>query len=141
MNKPLHQSIVMMGLVMLFGCAVGPDYKRPPVPVPTAFKELKDWKEAQPRDDGIKTEWWKVFNDPPLNSLEEQVSLSNQSLAQAEALYRQARALVQGARANYFPIISASAAASRSWQPSGTNVSGTNPADQYSLSLDGRLGD
>ena len=136
MNKPLHQSIVMMGLVMLFGCAVGPDYKRPPVPVPTAFKELKDWKEAQPRDDGIKTEWWKVFNDPPLNSLEEQVSLSNQSLAQAEALYRQARALVQGARANYFPIISASAAASRSWQPSGTNVSGTNPADQYSLSLD-----
>ena len=126
----------MIGLVMLFGCAVGPDYKRPPVPAPTAFKELKGWKEAQPRDDRIKAEWWNVFNDPLLNSLEEQVSISNQSLAQAEAQYRQARALVQGARANYFPVISASAAASRSWQPSSTNVSGTNPTNQYSLSLD-----
>ncbi|MCG6535086.1 MAG: efflux transporter outer membrane subunit [Syntrophales bacterium LBB04] len=122
---------------MLFGCAaVGPDYKRPPVPVPMAFKELKGWREAQPRDDMIKTEWWKVFNDPLLNSFEEQVSISNQSLAQAEAQYRQARALVQGARANYFPVISASAAASRSWQPSRNSVSGTNPSNQYSLSLD-----
>jgi len=135
MNKPLHRGISMIGLVMLFGCAVGPDYKRPPVPVPVAFKEMKGWKEAQPRDDRIKTEWWKVFNDPLLNSLEEQVSLSNQSLAQAEAQYRQALALVQGARANYFPIISASAAASRSWQSSSNSVSGTNPTDQYSPSL------
>ena len=126
----------MIGLVMLFGCAVGPDYKRPSVTVPVAFKEMKGWKEAQPRDDGIKTEWWRVFNDPLLNSLEEQVSLSNQSLAQAEALYRKARALVQGARANYFPVISASAAASRSWHSGSNSVSGTNPTDQYSLSLD-----
>jgi NodT family efflux transporter outer membrane factor (OMF) lipoprotein len=126
----------MIGLVMLFGCAVGPDYKRPPVPVPMAYKELKGWREAQPRDNVIKADWWNVFNDPLLNSLEAQVSISNQSLAQAEAQYRQARALVQGARANYFPVISASASASRSWQPSSTNVSGTNPANQYSLSLD-----
>lgn len=136
MNKLLHRSIVMIGLVMLFGCAVGPDYKRPPVPVPMAYKELKGWREAQPRDNVIKADWWNVFNDPLLNSLEAQVSISNQSLAQAEAQYRQARALVQGARANYFPVISASASASRSWQPSSTNVSGTNPANQYSLSLD-----
>ena len=136
MNKLLHLSVVMIGLVMLFGCAAGPDYKRPPVPVPVEFKELKGWKEAQPRDDKIKTQWWEVFGDPLLNSLEEQVSISNQSLAQAEAQYRQARALVQGARANYFPVISASAAASRSRQSSRTSVSGTNPADQYSLSLD-----
>ena len=79
--------------------------------------------------------WWKVFNDPLLNSLEEQVSVSNQSLAQAEAQYRQARALVQGARANYFPVISASAAATPfPWL--GQPVSGTNTTDQYQLSLD-----
>ncbi len=136
MNKPLLRGIVMIGLVMLLGCAIGPDYKRPPVPVPMEFKEMKGWKEAKPRDDGTKTEWWKVFNDPLLNSLEEQVGISNQSLAQAEAQYRQARALVQGARANYFPVISASTAASRSRQSSGNTVSGTNTTDQYSLSLD-----
>jgi NodT family efflux transporter outer membrane factor (OMF) lipoprotein len=136
MNKTLHRGIVMIGLVMLFGCAVGPDYQRPSVPVPAAFKEMKGWKEAEPRDAGIKAEWWTTFSDPLLNSLEEQVSISNQSLAQAEAQYRQARALVQGARANYFPVISTSAAAKRSWQPTGNGVSGTNPTDQYSLSLD-----
>ena len=136
MNKLLHLCIVMIGLVMFFGCTVGPDYKRPTVNVPVAFKELKSWKEAQPRDDGIRTDWWKIFNDPLLNSLEEQVSISNQSLAQADAQYRQALALVQGARANYFPVISVSAGASRSWQPGSNRVSGTNPTDQYSLSLD-----
>jgi NodT family efflux transporter outer membrane factor (OMF) lipoprotein len=136
MNKPLHLCIVMIGLVIFFGCTVGPDYRRPTINVPVAFKELKGWREAQPRDDGIKTDWWKIFNDPLLNSLEAQVSISNQSLAQAEAQYRQALALVQGARANYFPVISASAAASRSWQSRSSKVSGTNPTDQYSLSLD-----
>ena len=137
MKKPLHRGIVLIGLVMLFGCAaVGPDYKRPAVPVPAAFKEMKGWKEAEPRDAAITTEWWKIFNDPLLNSIEEQVSISNQSLAQAEAQYRQARALVQGARANFFPVISTSTAAKRSWQPTGNGVSGSNPTDQYSLSLD-----
>ncbi|HEY5523477.1 MAG TPA: efflux transporter outer membrane subunit, partial [Desulfuromonadaceae bacterium] len=136
MNKTLHRGIVMIGLVMLFSCAVGPDYQRPSVPVPAAFKEMKGWKEAEPRDAGIKAEWWTTFSDPLLNSLEEQVSISNQSLAQAEAQYRQARALVQGARANYFPVISTSAAAKRSWQTTGNGGSGTNPTDQYSLPLD-----
>jgi len=47
--------------------------------------------------DRIKTEWWKVFNDLLLNfPVEEQVSLSNQSLAQAEAQYRQARGTGSG---------------------------------------------
>jgi NodT family efflux transporter outer membrane factor (OMF) lipoprotein len=135
MNKPLHRSIIMIVVMILFGCAVGPDYKRPLVNAPAAYKELKGWREAQPRDDVIKAEWWRVFNDPLLNSLEEQVGISNQSLAQAEAQYRQALALVQAARASYFPVISTSAAANRSWHSASGSASGTNPADQYSLSL------
>ena len=85
MSKPLHLSIVMIGLAMLFGCTVGPDYKRPKVTVPVAFKELKGWKQAQPRDQEVTAKWWMVFNDPLLNDLETQVVISNQSLAQAEA--------------------------------------------------------
>ena len=103
MNKLLHLSVIMIGLVMLSGCAAGPDYKRPPVPVPVAFKELKGWKEAQPRDDTIKDQWWEAFVDPLLNSIEEQVSISNQSLAQAEAQYRQARSIVRGRGRTIFP--------------------------------------
>ncbi len=136
MNKPSHICIVMVGLAMFFGCTVGPDYKRPTINVPVAFKELKGWKEAQPRDHEITTQWWKVFNDPLLNSLEEQVSISNQSLVQAEAQYRQALALVQGARANYFPQIAATAAFTRA-QSSGNNNSngGTSTANQHLFSL------
>jgi NodT family efflux transporter outer membrane factor (OMF) lipoprotein len=127
--------MVMIGLAMLFGCAVGPDYKRPDVTVPVAFKELKGWKQAQPRDQETAAGWWMVFNDPLLNTLEEQVSISNQSLAQAEARYRQALALVQGARANYFPQVSTAAAFTRS-RPSGNNGTlGTDTTNQHQLSL------
>jgi NodT family efflux transporter outer membrane factor (OMF) lipoprotein len=100
------------------------------------FKEIKGWKEAQPRDHEITIQWWKVFNDPLLNSLGEQVSISNQSLVQAEAQYRQALALVQGARANYFPQIAASAAVTRA-QSTGNNNSnaGTVTANQHSVAL------
>ncbi len=135
MKKPSHLSMGLIAAVMLSGCVAGSDYKRPPVAAPAAYKELKGWKEAQPRDDGVKMDWWTVFNDPLLNSLEGQVSVSNQSLAQAEAQYRQAQALVQAARASYFPVVSASRATSRSWHATSVSASGTNPTDQYSLSL------
>src|SRR5262245_15409847 len=77
---------------LITGCAVGPDYRRPETPVPQAFKEASgDWLVAKPADDVPKGKWWEVFNDPLLNALEEQVSVSNQELRAAEARYRQAR--------------------------------------------------
>ena len=79
-------------LVLLTACTVGPDYVRPTVEAPTAFKEMDGWKTAQPRDQELKGKWWEAYDDSLLNSLEEQVNISNQNLAQAEAQYRQARA-------------------------------------------------
>lgn len=133
MRKKLLRTITVILSIALFGCTAGPDYRRPSVTVPAGFKELKGWKEAEPRDHEIVATWWKVFGDSQLNALEEQVVISNQSLAQAEAQYRQARALVQGARANYYPVLSVSASASRS-RPSGSTAAGTT--DQYQLPLD-----
>jgi NodT family efflux transporter outer membrane factor (OMF) lipoprotein len=98
----------------LCACTVGPNYVRPNVNVPEKFKEApKGWKTAEPKDTFYHGEWWKIFNDPELNSLELQLNNSNQSIATAEANYRQARALVDEARASYFPIVSASAALTR----------------------------
>jgi NodT family efflux transporter outer membrane factor (OMF) lipoprotein len=82
---------------------VGPNYVRPPVITPDAYKENAEWKIAQPRDDQLRGAWWELFGDARLNALEEQVSISNQSLLAAEATYRQARALVGQARAALFP--------------------------------------
>jgi NodT family efflux transporter outer membrane factor (OMF) lipoprotein len=101
--------------VLLGGCMVGPTYKRPPaVTVPAAFKEMAGWKIAQPGEDALRGEWWKIFADPQLDALEVRVSISNQNLAQAEAAYRQASALVREARAALFPTVSVGFGVTRS---------------------------
>ena len=122
------------------GCAVGPDYERPSAPAPAAYKEAGDWKPATPQDDLHRGAWWSVFNDPQLDTLEQQVNVSNQNLAQAEAQYRQALALVREARAGYFPTVSADASATRSKSGSGSQSStgsstSSGARNQYSLSL------
>ncbi len=121
-NRLELQLLTVTVFLSLAACTVGPDYKRPAMPVPAEFKELKGWKPAQPRDHELAGNWWEIFDDPYLNALEQQVDISNQSIAQAEAQYRQAQALVQGARSAYFPIVTGSVSASRFRAASGQSV-------------------
>jgi NodT family efflux transporter outer membrane factor (OMF) lipoprotein len=102
-----------IALLQLCGCTVGPNYKRPTAEVPTAYKELANWKQAQPNDQNLGGNWWEMFQDPQLNALEAEVNISNQNLKAAEAQYTQARALLRYNRAAYFPTITAGANASR----------------------------
>ncbi|MCX5889689.1 MAG: efflux transporter outer membrane subunit [Deltaproteobacteria bacterium] len=92
-------------LVLITGCSVGPDYVRPPTAAPEAYKENAGWKVAQPRDELPRGRWWEVYNDPQLNTLVEQVDISNQNIATAEANFRQALALIRVARAAYWPTV------------------------------------
>ncbi len=137
-----HKTILsLMALALLGACTVGPNYVRPTADTPAAFKEMEGWKTAQPRDQELRGKWWETYNDPLLNELEERVSVSNQNLAQAAAQFRQARALVQSARAGYLPTASANASATRSQSPSGfigqnQNLNSHGPSTSYSLSLD-----
>ena len=101
----LTLAAVAGGLTLMTGCVVGPDYVRPTVVTPATYKEVDGWKMARPQDHVLRGVWWETFGDPQLNALEAQVSLSNQNLAVAEATYQQARALVRGARASYFPML------------------------------------
>jgi NodT family efflux transporter outer membrane factor (OMF) lipoprotein len=116
-------------------CMVGPIYKRPAAPVPPAFKEpLPDgWKEAQPNDGMIRGKWWEVYNDPQLDGLEEQVSISNQNVLQAEANFRAARYAIRIARASLFPTVTVgpTLGVSRGASASIANSSGVNTT--YSL--------
>ena len=131
--------LVFMPL-LLAACTVGPDYVRPtPVEtMPTAFKELEGWKVAQPQDGTITERWWELYNDPILNSLVEQVAISNLNIATAEAQFRQARAVVQGAKAGYFPTLTAGATATRSRRSgnSGAGNSGGATSSDFQLPLD-----
>src|SRR5262245_17603625 len=84
----------------LAGCAVGPDYHRPEVETPAAFKEAPGyWVQAAPADTLERGPWWQLFEDPVLDELLSQVEVGNQNLAIAVARYQQARALLALQRA------------------------------------------
>lgn len=108
----------------LSGCTPGPDYVRPQVDVPGAFKEAGQWIRVEGRPVVAETAWWKVFGDPTLDALEAEVEVSNQNLKAAEAQYRGARAALQGARSAFFPSASASLSNSRGVSASGSGAGG-----------------
>lgn len=115
---------LILGMLSFFGgCAAGPDYIRPDSEAPASYKEIEGWKVAQPRDNLIRGAWWEIFNDPYLNGLEEEVNISNQNIAVAEARLRQARALIGIARAGSFPTVTIGTSYTRSFNSSGTGGS------------------
>ena len=116
---------VICAIAGLFGCSVGPNYVRPPVETPSAYKEAQGWKQAEPRDERQRGNWWEAFNDAQLNTLATQVAITNQTIKAAEARVREARALTQAARAAFFPIVTANASATRSSSRGQTSVGGS----------------
>lgn len=111
--------VASIALIALGGCMVGPDYRRPDVEVPAAYKETGEWKVAQPADEASRGKWWEVFGDPKLDAIVEQVEISNQSVRAAEAQFRQARALVAASRASFFPALTGNVSITRSQSPTG----------------------
>ena len=113
-RRRLAGGSIVAWLTLLAACAVGPRYSRPPAPTPTDFKETPlNWKQAQPSDQVLRGKWWEVYQDPELNTLEEKINVSNQSLKVAQAQFEQARALLRYYRADLYPTISAGVSATR----------------------------
>jgi len=145
-----------IAVALVAGCNLAPEYARPSpfapaasAEMPGAYRELTPadfpstdgWKMAQPRDDLIRGSWWEMFGDPLLNELEQQVDVSNQSLALAAANYRVARALVGEARAQLFPTVTTSPSVTRSKSGSGTTStsstrSSSSATTQFQLPFD-----
>jgi len=105
--------LLALGMLLFTGCTVGPKYHPPVVQAPSAYKEVGDWKPAQPNDQNLGGNWWTIFQDPQLDSLEQQINVGNQNLKAAEAQFRQARAALRYNRADYYPTVTAGASASR----------------------------
>jgi NodT family efflux transporter outer membrane factor (OMF) lipoprotein len=125
-GRCMRVGLVMAAIAALSGCAVGPNYVRPPVVTPDAYKELDGWKVAEPGDVSLRGAWWETFRDPTLAELESRVSAANQTLMAAEATYRQATALVREARAGFFPTVTIGAGYTRSQVSSTLTSSGSN---------------
>ncbi len=97
--------------LLLVGCAVGPNYKRPQLSVPKA------WTVAPARGTStgpIETdEWWSSFQDPKLNSLAQRAVSESLDLKLALERVQEARAARGIARSGYFPSIGANVSATR----------------------------
>ncbi len=99
--------------LLLGGCTAGPKYVRPPADPPANYKETGDWKPAQPGDQLTRGKWWEIYGDPQLNSLEEQIGISNQTLKAAQARFAEARAAIRVSRAGFFPSATAGLSVAR----------------------------
>ncbi len=123
----------LASVLWIAGCTVGPKYRRPTADVPATYKEVGDWKPAQPNDQTLGGNWWEMFQDPQLNALESEVNVSNQNLKAAAAQYTQARAQLRYQRADFFPTVNAGASATRNRisnrRPASTVSNGTTYND------------
>src|SRR5438034_8201398 len=104
-------ALPVVSSLLLAGCAVGPNYKRPQAAVPT------QWTVAPTRGTETKSpetdEWWASFQDPELNSLVERSASRNLDLKLALERVQEARAARGVARSGYFPSIDANVSATR----------------------------
>ena len=116
--------------IAVTGCALTPDYERPPIEVPDGWR--------QPADAGMSfanLAWWDLFDDPVLRSLIEASLEGNKDRLAALARIQQSRELVTATRANQFPFIDLFGGAGRGRQ-SQIVVPGSGTRDNYSASAD-----
>ena len=98
-------ALLCVGLLPVAGCSVGPKYVKPTTEIPPSYKEVGNWKPAQPSDEALKGNWWEIFQDSQLNALEEKLSVSNQSLRAANDRFMEARAALRISRTAKFPLV------------------------------------
>jgi len=101
--------VAILGAVVLCACALGPQYQRPQIPVPSA------WKNA-PEDVAVSwpsPDWWRGFSSPQLDEYIGQAQRANDDIAAAVARVREADAQTQIVGARLQPAIAASAVAAR----------------------------
>ena len=129
-----RRTALCLALIALSACTTTPPYQSPTLAVPVAFKEAgATWSPAAPADAFERGVWWELFGDAGLNSLAQQVLVSNQNIAAAVAAYAQAQALVRQQQAAIFPSVSLTGGATRS---GGEGSSRSGNSLQASLGVD-----
>lgn len=126
----------------LGGCRVGPNYVQPSVPPPPlTFKETPpNWKQATPQDQLPKGKWWEIYGDQELNSLEEKIAVSNQTLKVSYQQYMSAREIVRQARSQLFPTLAVQPSGSRNQlSQNRPNFNTVTPSQYSDIALTGDI--
>src|SRR5450756_2034398 len=90
--RTLGAGTAMVAAVLLSACATAPEYRKPALDMPVAWKVEAPWREGTPNDGAPKGPWWQGFGDPQLDLLEQQALAGSPTLALASARLAQARA-------------------------------------------------
>ncbi|MBA4419040.1 MAG: RND transporter [Syntrophus sp. (in: bacteria)] len=130
---------LLISMVVLAGCAIGPDYKRPAIDTPASWR-----LEEKEKMDVVNTIWWEQFNDPVLNNLIQTSLNDNKDLKIASARIEQYIGKYWVTRAGLFPQIGAggSGGKNRMSERGPTPLSSLmeNPSESYQASLNSMAG-
>ena len=130
MHKPIKRisavsTAAAVVALLMTGCAVGPDFQRPPAPTVKGYTStpLPAGVSSAGTSDGqspqfvpgmdITAQWWTLFHSPSLNRLVERALKANPNLQAAQATLRQAQENVYSAQGALFPAVNANGAAAR----------------------------
>lgn len=103
--KTLAVAAAISATALLGACAAGPDYNKPLVDMPVAWKIEAPWREATPSDAAAKGPWWQRFGDTRLDILQEQALAGSPTLAIASARLSQARATLAAVSGAQYPQV------------------------------------
>jgi NodT family efflux transporter outer membrane factor (OMF) lipoprotein len=123
---------LLVGMLFVAACTVGPKYTRPTAQIPPAYKENANWKPAQPSDQAPRGNWWEIFNDPQLNALEQKLTVSNQSLRAALDRFQESRDALRATRSNLYPLVTASVTPTQNRQSINKALHGATSPTNYS---------
>jgi len=133
--------VTLLISAVLAGCAVGPDFKRPPAPAangytpagsisePTASAPIfaGESQRFNPVAD-IPFDWWTLFQSPQLNSLIKRAFKANPNIESAQAALRQAQEYAVAQEGFFYPTVGAGYTASRT--KLAGNMSSGDPGPQ-----------
>ncbi len=119
--------LAAVGAAALASCAAGPDYRRPETALPAAWTTEAPWHAARPDDAIDRGKWWRIFQEPVLDALENDAVDRNPSLLIASEHLAQARAIVTIAASSLYPTVNLDAGENR------LKISQDRPRAIYSL--------
>jgi outer membrane protein, multidrug efflux system len=124
--------VVCLGMTLLSGCAVGPNYKRPAVDAPAAYRSAaSDTNAPAGTNTFAGLGWWAVFQDPQLTAYIGDALTNNWDIKIMAARVLQAEAALQVARSQFFPNVSAGGDLVTSRTSQNGPAASSNPQQNY----------
>ena len=125
MRKPV---LLLVIAFFLAGCDIGPDYKRPVIDVPQAYR----YGDEEGKPEAADSEWWKQFNDPVLDGLIAEALANNKNVRIAAANVERAAGALMTTRSALFPQITYNGSAQRTQvSKNALTVPTQNPYNNY----------